>query len=141
MTKLDLAALTTESPNPRTAQLDAMTTIELLTVMNDEDRTVAEVVRQARKAAAFTAAVVGNAQSPVAAAAEVAIEVVTGPEVLTGSTRLKAGTATKMVLNMLTTGAFVRLHKVYGNLMVDLQPTSEKLLLRSRRIVALAARC
>src|SRR5438552_1695819 len=47
MTKLDLAALTTESPNPRTAQLDAMTTIELLTVMNDEDRTVAEVVRQA----------------------------------------------------------------------------------------------
>src|SRR4051795_322997 len=58
-----------------------------------------------------------------------------GAEVIAGSTRLKAGTATKMVLNMLTTGAMVRIGKTYGNLMVDLQPTNEKLRIRSRRIL------
>jgi N-acetylmuramic acid 6-phosphate etherase len=62
-----------------------------------------------------------------------------GPEVLTGSTRLKAGTATKMVLNMLTTVAMVRVGKTYGNLMVDVQITSEKLRDRARRILALVA--
>ena len=61
---------------------------------------------------------------------------VVGPEVIAGSTRLKAGTATKMVLNMLTTGAMVRLGKTYGNLMVDLKATNEKLVVRTRRIVA-----
>ena len=58
-----------------------------------------------------------------------------GPEVLTGSTRLKACTATKLVLNLLTTGAMVRLGKTYGNLMVDLRATNEKLLARSQRTV------
>ncbi|MGE5359069.1 MAG: N-acetylmuramic acid 6-phosphate etherase [Bacteroidales bacterium] len=61
-----------------------------------------------------------------------------GPEVIAGSTRLKAGTATKMVLNMLTTGAAVRIGKTYGNLMVDVQTTSEKLKDRARRIVTIA---
>jgi N-acetylmuramic acid 6-phosphate etherase len=69
------------------------------------------------------------------AAADVAIVPVTGPEVVTGSTRLKAGTATKMVLNMLTTGAMIRVGKTYGNLMVDLRATNAKLVDRSRRIV------
>jgi N-acetylmuramic acid 6-phosphate etherase len=92
----------------------------------------------ARAAGALRIAVVCSPRSPVAAAAEIAIEVVCGPEVLTGSTRLKAGTATKMVLNMLSTGAFVRLHKTYGNLMVDVQATNAKLRERSVRIVALA---
>lgn len=69
------------------------------------------------------------------AAVDVAILPVTGPEVLTGSTRLKAGTATKMVLNMVTTGAMVRLGKAYGNLMVDLQATNDKLRDRSERLV------
>ena len=64
------------------------------------------------------------------------ISPVVGPEVVTGSSRLKAGTATKMVLNMLTTGAMVRLGKTFGNLMVDLQAKNQKLLDRSRRIVA-----
>ena len=73
---------------------------------------------------------------PVAAAAEHAIELLVGPEVLTGSTRLKAGTATKMVLNMLSTGAFVALGKTYGNLMVDVLPTNAKLRARALRIVA-----
>lgn len=60
---------------------------------------------------------------------------ITGPEVVTGSTRLKAGTATKMILNMITTGAFIRLGKTYGNLMVDLRATNKKLADRSERIV------
>ena len=66
---------------------------------------------------------------------DVAILPITGPEVLTGSTRLKAGTATKMVLNMITTGAMIRLGKAYGNLMVDLQATNAKLRDRSERLV------
>jgi len=93
----------------------------------------------ARAAGAFTAAVVCTTGSPVAAAAEVPIEVVTGAEVLTGSTRLKAGTAQKLVLNMLSTAAFVRLHKVYGNLMVDVQATNQKLRERAVRIVMAAS--
>jgi N-acetylmuramic acid 6-phosphate etherase len=251
MSRIDLSALSTEARNPRTRELDALSTLELVTVMNDEDRAVAEAVRlalpriaaaidaiatrmhkggrliytgagtsgrlgvldaaecpptfsadpaqvlgliaggpgallkavegaedddglgardlralhlgakdcvvgiaasgrtpyvlgalaEARAVGALTVAVVCNAGSPVAAAAELPIEVVPGPEVLTGSTRLKAGTATKLVLNMLSTGAFVRLHKVYGNLMVDLQATNAKLKARSVRIVAEATGC
>jgi N-acetylmuramic acid 6-phosphate etherase len=68
----------------------------------------------------------------------VVVAVRTGPEVLTGSTRLKAGSATKAVLNAITTAAMVRLGKAYGNLMVDLRPTSAKLEDRARRIVAAA---
>jgi len=67
--------------------------------------------------------------------AEIIINPVVGPEVITGSTRMKAGTATKLVLNTLTTGAMIKLGKVYGNLMVDLQATNEKLRDRSLRIV------
>lgn len=66
---------------------------------------------------------------------DVAIVAITGPEVVTGSTRLKAGTATKMILNMLTTGAMIRLGKTWGNLMVDLQATNLKLKDRSERIL------
>jgi N-acetylmuramic acid 6-phosphate etherase len=66
---------------------------------------------------------------------DIAIVAVTGPEVLTGSTRLKAGTATKMVLNTITTGAMIRVGKAYGNLMVDLRATNVKLVDRSQRIV------
>lgn len=67
--------------------------------------------------------------------ADVAIVAVTGPEVVTGSTRLKAGTATKMILNMITTGAMIRLGKTFGNLMVDLRATNAKLRDRSERIL------
>jgi N-acetylmuramic acid 6-phosphate etherase len=67
---------------------------------------------------------------------DVAIIAIVGPEVVTGSTRLKAGTATKMILNMITTGAMIRIGKTYGNLMVDLKATNEKLKDRSERIVA-----
>lgn len=92
-------------------------------------------LRYAAEIGAPTVAVVCNPDSPVAAAAQIPIEIVTGPEILTGSTRLKAGTAQKMVLNMLSTGAMVQLGKVYGNLMVDVQPTNEKLHDRAIRIV------
>jgi N-acetylmuramic acid 6-phosphate etherase len=76
-----------------------------------------------------------NPGSPVSVQAEVGISVAVGPEVLSGSTRMKAGTATKMVLNMLTTGAMVKLGKTYGNFMVDLQATNSKLVQRSIGIV------
>jgi N-acetylmuramic acid 6-phosphate etherase len=69
------------------------------------------------------------------AAADIAIVVLTGPEVVTGSTRMKAGTATKLVLNTITTGAMIRLGKTYGNLMVDLQASNAKLRDRAERIV------
>lgn len=87
-------------------------------------------------------ATIGLACTPEPELARVADEVIileVGPEIIAGSTRLKAGTATKMVLNMLTTGAMVRLGKTYGNLMVDLKATNGKLLVRSRRLVALLA--
>lgn len=71
--------------------------------------------------------------------ADIAIAPLVGPEVVTGSTRMKAGTATKLVLNMLTTGAMIRLGKTYGNLMVDLQASNAKLRDRARRIVETAA--
>jgi N-acetylmuramic acid 6-phosphate etherase len=70
--------------------------------------------------------------------ADIAISLVTGPEVITGSTRMKAGTATKLALNMISTSLMVKLGKTYGNLMVDLQPSNSKLLDRAKRIVVAA---
>ncbi len=90
----------------------------------------------ARESGAFTAAVACNPGSAIGEIAEVAIEVVVGPEVLTGSTRLRAGTAQKLVLNTISTGVMVRLGKVYENLMIDVQPTNAKLRERAVRIVA-----
>jgi N-acetylmuramic acid 6-phosphate etherase len=92
-------------------------------------------LRYAAEIGAQTAALVCNPGSAMAAAAAVAIEVSTGPEVLTGSTRLRAGTAQKLVLNMISTSVMVKLGKVYGNLMVDVQPTNQKLRQRAVRIV------
>ena len=95
-------------------------------------------VEEARRRGAFTAAITCNAGTPLAAAVDAPIEVVVGPEVVTGSTRLKAGTAQKLVLNMLTTASMIRSGKVYGNLMVDLNASNVKLRHRARRIVASA---
>jgi N-acetylmuramic acid 6-phosphate etherase len=74
--------------------------------------------------------------SEMARVADIAIAPVTGPEVITGSTRLKAGTATKLVLNMLSNGVMIRTGAVYGNLMVNVQPTNDKLIDRAQRIIA-----
>jgi N-acetylmuramic acid 6-phosphate etherase len=95
-------------------------------------------VRHARALGALTIGLACNEHSALAAAAEHGIEVVVGPELITGSTRLKAGTAQKLVLNMLSTITMIRLGKTYGNLMVDVRASNEKLRARSRRIVSLA---
>ncbi|MGI5470316.1 N-acetylmuramic acid 6-phosphate etherase [Streptomyces sp. CA-132043] len=95
-------------------------------------------VEHARAQGALTIGLSCNAGSALAAAADHGIEVVVGPELLTGSTRLKAGTAQKLVLNMLSTITMIRLGKTYGNLMVDVRASNDKLRARSRRIVALA---
>ena len=96
-------------------------------------------VAYARSVGALTVGLSCTPKSQLAEAAEIAITPVPGPEVITGSTRMRAGTATKLVLNMLTTGAMVRLGYVYGNLMVNIQPTNDKLVDRARRIIAAIA--
>jgi N-acetylmuramic acid 6-phosphate etherase len=90
----------------------------------------------ARQLGAFAIGLACNDGSALTDAADLMITPVVGPEVISGSTRLKAGTATKLVLNTLTTGAMVLLGKTYGNLMVDLKATNTKLIIRTRRIVA-----
>ncbi len=82
-----------------------------------------------------TIAIACNVPSPILEVANIAIGVEVGPEVITGSTRMKSGTAQKMVLNMLSTGAMIKLGKVYGNLMVDVKVTNKKLVERARRLV------
>jgi N-acetylmuramic acid 6-phosphate etherase len=90
----------------------------------------------ARAAGCTTIGIASSAPSPLLEQVDLAIPLVTGPEVIAGSTRLKAGTAQKLVLNMLSTGAMIRLGKVYSNLMVDVQAGNSKLLDRAARIVA-----
>jgi len=85
---------------------------------------------------AKTVYLICNAKPYLAADSDVLIKVDTGPEVITGSTRMKAGTATKMVLNMISTATMVRLGKVYGNLMVDLMAVNDKLVDRGARIIS-----
>jgi N-acetylmuramic acid 6-phosphate etherase len=93
-------------------------------------------LQYAQSIGAFTIGFSCNEDCDLRPNSQIMISPVVGAEVISGSTRMKAGTATKMVLNMLTTGAMVRIGKTYGNLMVDLRATNEKLTLRSRRIVA-----
>lgn len=92
-------------------------------------------LRYARQLGCPTVAISCNPDSPIAHEAQVAISPVVGPEALTGSTRMKSGTAQKLVLNMLSTGAMVKLGKVYENLMVDVKATNVKLVDRACRIV------
>jgi N-acetylmuramic acid 6-phosphate etherase len=92
-------------------------------------------LRAARAAGALTIGLACNRPAPLQAVADIYIAPLVGPEVIAGSTRLKAGTAEKMVLNLISTGTMIRLGKTYGNLMVDVQPTNAKLRARSRRIV------
>jgi N-acetylmuramic acid 6-phosphate etherase len=96
-------------------------------------------VAYARSLGALSIGLSCTPDSELARAAEIAITPAPGPEIVTGSTRLRAGTATKLVLNMLSTGTMIRLGYVYGNLMVNVQPTNEKLIDRARRIIAAIA--
>ncbi len=95
----------------------------------------------AKKIGAITVGISCVENSALAKIVDIPINPVTGAEVVTGSTRLKAGTATKMILNMLTTGAMIKLGKILGNLMVDVRATNEKLRDRAKRIVMIATDC
>ncbi|MEX2176848.1 MAG: N-acetylmuramic acid 6-phosphate etherase [Pirellulaceae bacterium] len=93
-------------------------------------------LQYARQVGALAVGLACNDRSALAEVADLMIAPIVGPEVISGSTRLKAGTATKLVLNMLTTGAMILLGKTYGNFMVDLKATNAKLIVRTRRMVA-----
>lgn len=96
-------------------------------------------IAEARRLGGLTIGVSCTDRSQLSAAVDIPIEPKPGPEVVTGSTRLKAGTATKLVLNMLTTTAMIRLGYVHSNLMVNVQPKNEKLVARAKRIISQAA--
>lgn len=98
-------------------------------------------LKYAKEVGAQTGSISNNPDSAISELANYPVEVVTGPEVLTGSTRLKAGTAQKLVLNMISTVTMVKLGKAYENLMVDVQATNEKLVDRSKRIIMEATDC
>lgn len=102
---------------------------------------VIAALNYAKSLGATTAALTCNAGSEMTQVADIAIVPVVGPEVVTGSSRMKAGTAQKLVLNMLTTGAMIRSGKVYGNLMVDVEATNKKLVQRQINIVQEATDC
>lgn len=95
-------------------------------------------MKYAKEIGAAVLAVTMNENSEMEKEADITISVVVGPEAIMGSTRMKAGTAQKLILNMLSTGAMVKLGKVYGNLMVDVKASNEKLIARAKRIVKLA---
>jgi N-acetylmuramic acid 6-phosphate etherase len=96
-------------------------------------------IAEARRLGAVSVGISCTPDSELARAVDIAITPLPGPEIVAGSTRMKAGTAQKLVLNMLSTGAFIRLGYVYGNLMVNVQPKNTKLVDRARRIVTEAA--
>ncbi len=96
-------------------------------------------LRAARTAGALTIGLANNPGAPVAGEAEIGIVLATGAEVISGSTRLKAGTAQKMALNTFSSSLMVKLHKVYGNLMVDLRASNDKLVQRALRLTMLAS--
>ena len=89
-----------------------------------------------KEAGALTISITCNASSEMAGIADISIAPVVGPEAINGSTRMKAGTAQKMVVNMLSTGTMIRLGKVYQNYMVHVQPTNEKLVMRATRMIS-----
>ena len=98
-------------------------------------------MKEARERGCAVLGLCCSRQSAMAKLADLCLTVLPGPEVITGSTRMKAGTATKMVLNMITTGAMVKLGKVRGNLMIDVRATNEKLLERALHIVCTVTGC
>ncbi|MFD1675528.1 N-acetylmuramic acid 6-phosphate etherase [Alicyclobacillus fodiniaquatilis] len=117
-----------------------LTALDAIVGLSASGRTpfVIGAIDYAKSVGALTIALCCNPHSSIGTRADIAIDVDTGPEVLMGSTRLKAGTAQKMVLNMLSTGVMVKMGKVYKNLMVDLKATNYKLIERSKRIIMLA---
>lgn len=125
----------------RDAELRGVSAADTLVGIAASGRTpyVLGAVEWARSAGALTGGISCTPDSELSRRVEHPIEPLPGPEILAGSTRMKAGTATKLVLNMISTGVMIRLGYVYGNLMVNVQPTNEKLRNRAERIVAQAA--
>src|SRR5436190_12012662 len=158
---VDFAQLPTEAPHPRAAKLDTMAPEAIAALMLAEEAKAvraaaggpAEVVcciaasgttpfvraaldyARFRRAATILVTCTGNPPTNGERIADVVIALETGPEVIAGSTRLKAGTATKITLNAMSTTAFVLLGKTYGGLMIDVRPTNAKLWARAIRIV------
>lgn len=98
-------------------------------------------LRYAKSIGCATASLANVKDSETGKIADIKIEVLVGQEVIAGSTRMKGGTTTKLILNMISTGVFVKLGKVYNNLMVDLMPVNEKLIVRSKGIICKATGC
>jgi N-acetylmuramic acid 6-phosphate etherase len=126
-----------DDPGGARADLDDLRAHDVVVGISASGRTpyVLGAIQHARQRGALTIGLAGNAGSPLSAAVDHAIDVLVGPEFIAGSTRLKAGTAQKLVLNMLSTLTMIRLGKTYGNLMVDVRVTNEKLRDRATRIV------
>lgn len=97
---------------------------------------VVGALKRARKNGIFTGAITCNSGTPLAENADLAVEIITGPEFVTGSTRMKAGTAQKLVLNMITTATMIRLGRVKGNKMINMQLTNQKLIRRGTRMIS-----
>ncbi len=95
-------------------------------------------MKRAKEKQATVIGLCNNKHTPMAGIADLMLEAVAGPEVVLGSTRMKSGTAQKMILNMLTTASMIRIGKVYENLMVDVLPSNEKLVYRAKRIIGMA---
>lgn len=117
------------------------TDVVLLIAASGATPYVLGALQAARASGALTIGIANNADSPLASFAEIGITLDTGAEVISGSTRLKAGTAQKIALNSFSSSLMVRLHKVYGNLMVDLRATNAKLLRRAQRLTMQATGC
>jgi len=132
------AAEDDETQGAREVDALAVSVLDVVVGIAASGRTpyVVGALRRARERGACAVALVGNRTASVAAAAEIVISPQTGPEVVAGSTRMKAGTAQKLVLNMISTAAMIRTGHTYGNLMVNVRATNGKLRERAHRIVA-----
>ncbi|MBO5638075.1 MAG: N-acetylmuramic acid 6-phosphate etherase [Acidaminococcaceae bacterium] len=120
-----------------------LTNLDVVVGLSASGRTpyVIGALQYAQSLGAYTIAVTCTENPETAKFSNLSLTAVTGPEVITGSTRMKAGTAQKLILNMLSTGSMILMGKVYGNLMVDLQCTNQKLEARARRILMEASGC
>ena len=116
----------------------AATDVVLLIAASGSTPYVMGALTAARAAGALTIGIANNAGTPLSREAEIGIELETGREIISGSTRLKAGTAQKIALNTFSSAVMVRMHKVYGNLMVDMKPSNAKLRRRAVRLTMLA---
>jgi N-acetylmuramic acid 6-phosphate etherase len=132
-----------ESAGAEDLQKQKLTNLDVVVGLSASGRTpyVIGALKYAKKTGAYAIAVTCTENPETEAHANLSLTAVTGPEVITGSTRMKAGTAQKLILNMLSTGSMILMGKVYGNLMVGLQCTNSKLKARAKRILMEASGC